>query len=185
MLTSFFQDDDDYTSEHLAYEPVLLNNNHTNTKISSLINTCLTITEENEEELEELRRTDDEQQAHLNKSNHLLKINDGFMPTVILHDDEDRADILENDEQIDKINPSNTNMNQDYDERLSTIYESPSPVPRDDDQQHEDIYDRLVIYDIVNAKPIKQVFKQKPNTQKQFQNDFFFFCFLILVSKSQ
>ena len=44
-----------------------------NTIHPSLINGCLTITEENEEELEQLRRDDDEEEQ---KRNHLLKIND-------------------------------------------------------------------------------------------------------------
>jgi hypothetical protein len=55
-------------------------------------------------------------------------------------------------------------MNQDYDERLSTIYESPSPQPRteeeEDDEEEEiydDAYDKLIVYDIANLKSIEKV----------------------------
>lgn len=142
-----------------------------NNKIhSSLINGCLTITEENEEELEQLRLDDENNQNEQIKQNHLLKINDGSLPTITLYDNDDRADILENDQQ-------KPTMNQDYEERLSTIYESPSPPPRteddneeekqkqkkqeedddDDEEIYDDAYDKLIIYDVANTKSIEKV----------------------------
>ena len=117
----------------------------------------MTITEENEEELEQLKRDDDEEEEELKKQNHLLKINDGTIPTVILYDNDDRADILENDEQINSIDLEKKIMEQDYDERLSTIYESPSPQPRDEEEDDDEAYDKLIIYDIANVKPVKKV----------------------------
>jgi hypothetical protein len=53
-------------------------------------------------------------------------------------------------------------MNQNYDERLSTIYESPSPQPRtegdeEDNEIYDDTYDKLIVYDIANNKPIEKV----------------------------
>ncbi len=132
---------------------------------SSLINSCLTITEENEEELEQLNCDDDEEEQQ-KKQNHLLKINDGTIPTVTLHDNDDRADILENDQQINNIQSQRIIMNQDYDERLSTIYESPSPLPRteediDDEDKEEEIdddsYDKLIVYDVANVKSLEKV----------------------------
>jgi hypothetical protein len=124
---------------------------------STSINSCLTITEENEEELEQLRLDDNEEE--LKKQNHLLKINDGSIPTITLHDNDDRADLLENDQQINQINLQRIIMNQDYDERLSTIYETPSPQPRTEDEEdiYDDAYDKLIVYDIANVKPIEKV----------------------------
>ena len=150
-----FLKDDDYAPDDILYEPSSLNIIHT-----PLINSCLTITEENEEELEQLKRDDDEE---LKKQNHLLKINDGTIPTITLHDNDDRADILENDNQINKIDLQRINMNQDYDERLSTIYESPSPQPRteedydNEDEIYDDTYDKLIVYDIAKIKSIEKV----------------------------
>ena len=57
-------------------------------------------------------------------------------------------------------------MNQDYDERLSTIYESPSPQPRiEDDEEdiYDDAYDKLIVYDIAPIKPIEKVKKNRIN----------------------
>jgi len=53
-------------------------------------------------------------------------------------------------------------MNQDYDERLSTIYESPSPQPRTEEEEEEeeiydDAYDKLIVYDIANLNSIEKV----------------------------
>jgi hypothetical protein len=52
-------------------------------------------------------------------------------------------------------------MNQDYDERLSTIYESPSPQTRTEDDEEEEIYDdaydKLIVYDIASLKSIEKV----------------------------
>jgi len=121
-----------------------------------LINSCLTITEENEEELEQLKRDDEE----LKQQNHLLKINDGSIPTITLYDNDDRADLLENDDN--SSDKQRGIMNQNYDERLSTIYESPSPQPRtegdeEDNEIYDDTYDKLIVYDIANNKPIEKV----------------------------
>jgi hypothetical protein len=121
-----------------------------------LINSCLTITEENEEELEQLKLDDEE----LKKQNHLLKINDGSIPTITLYDNDDRADLLENDDN--SSDKQRGIMNQNYDERLSTIYESPSPQPRtegdeEDNEIYDDTYDKLIVYDIANNKPIEKV----------------------------
>ncbi len=121
-----------------------------------MINSCLTITEENEEELEQLKLDDEE----LKKENHLLKINDGSIPTITLYDNDDRADLLENDDN--SSDKQRGIMNQNYDERLSTIYESPSPQPRtegdeEDNEIYDDTYDKLIVYDIANNKPIEKV----------------------------
>ncbi len=121
-----------------------------------MINSCLTITEENEEELEQLKLDDEE----LKKQNHLLKINDGSIPTITLYDNDDRADLLENDDN--SSDKQRGIMNQNYDERLSTIYESPSPQPRtegdeEDNEIYDDTYDKLIVYDIANNKPIEKV----------------------------
>ncbi|CAF1669537.1 unnamed protein product, partial [Adineta ricciae] len=144
--------DDDYSFEETSYEPIV-----------NIVHSCLPITEENEEELEQLRRDDDEEEQK--NRNHLLKINDGSIPTITLHDNDDRADILENDD--DQINdseadviimntPNNFDSNQDIEKRLSTIYESPSPQPRTEEDGDEDIYDeaydKLIVYDIAHIE---------------------------------
>jgi hypothetical protein len=75
------------------------------------------------------------------------------MPTLTLHDNDDRADILENDNHLEKI--------EDVDERLSTIYESPSPQPRIEDEEedeiYDDAYDKLIVYDIAKTESIEKV----------------------------
>jgi hypothetical protein len=153
---------------------------------SNLINSCLTITEENEEELEQLRRDDDEEaEQERRKRNQLLKMNDGSAPTVLLHDEDDRADLLENDDQVDSAEKEQTvlaNANhsslvhceQDDNERLSTIYESPSSHPRTEEEEEEeedfgdeeeeeeeeitdDPCDKLIVYDIATVQPIRKV----------------------------
>ncbi|CAF2839410.1 unnamed protein product [Rotaria sp. Silwood2] len=134
---------------------------------SSLINCCVTITEENEEELEQLRRDDEEENQR--KQHHLLKINDGSIPTVTLHDNDDRADILENENESEiKImnNTESFEKVQDDNEHLSTIYESLSPQFQteeedDDDEEEEDeiyddAYDKLIVYDIANVESIEK-----------------------------
>ena len=133
----------------------------------NIVHSCLPITEENEEELEQLRRDDDEEEQKIR--NHLLKINDGSIPTITLHDNDDRADILENDD--DQINdseadviimntPNNFDSNQDIEKRLSTIYESPSPQPRTEEDGDEDIYDeaydKLIVYDIAHIEKVRR-----------------------------
>ncbi len=118
-----------------------------------MIKNCLTITEENDEELEQLKRDDDDEE--FKKQNYLFKINDELNSKIILHDNDDRADLLENENSIDK---QRTIMNQNYDERLSTIYESPSPQPRtEDDEIYDDAYDKLVVYDVANNNSIEKV----------------------------
>jgi hypothetical protein len=119
-----------------------------------LIKGCLTITEENEEELEQLERDDEE----FKKQNHILPINDGSIPKISLHDSDDRADLLENEDSTEKQRGT---MNPTYDERLSTIYESPSPQPRtdgdEDNEIYDDAYDKLIVYDVADNKPIEKV----------------------------
>ena len=123
-----------------------------------------------------MRRDDDEErkreQEQQMKSHHYLKIHDESDVTVSLHDDDDRADILENDtgaatnfvmdstwNQLDK------DSNNDN-ERLSTIYESPIATPtieehEKEEEEEEDIYDdafdKLVVYDIAKAPSIEKV----------------------------
>jgi len=63
-------------------------------------------------------------------------------------------------------------MNQDYyDERLSTIYESPSPQPRTEDEEdiYDDAYDKLIVYDIANVKSNEKV------NRYHFERFIFFF----------
>ena len=146
---------------------------------SNLINSCLTITEENEEELEQLRRDDDEEEAEQQrrKQNQLLRMNDGSASTVMLHDEDDRADLLENDDQVDACEKEQTiiaNANhsslihceQDDNERLSTIYESPSSHPRTEEEDEDEVEeeeitddpcDKLIVYDIATVQPIRKV----------------------------
>jgi hypothetical protein len=144
-----FLKDDDYAPDDISYE----SRTSTNLIHSSLIKNCLTITEENDEELEQLKRDDDDEE--FKKQNYLFKINDELNSKIILHDNDDRADLLENENSIDK---QRTIMNQNYDERLSTIYESPSPQPRtEDDEIYDDAYDKLVVYDVANNNPIEKV----------------------------
>lgn len=143
----FFEDDDDAPDDR-SFEHRVTGNFLS----SSMINPCLTITEENEEELEQLRR-DDHEEEELKKQNHFSKINDGSIPKITLHDNDDRADLLENDQE-----KKSTMINEEYDERLSTIYEAPSPQLRTDDEEiYDDTYDKLIVYDIANVKPIEQV----------------------------
>lgn len=127
----------------------------------------MTITEENEEELEQLR-LDDEAEKQTKKLHHLLKINDGSMPTVILHDNDDRADILENENEPQETtinNIENSETIQDENEHLSTIYESLNPHPQtnnegeeeQDEDVYDDAYDKLIVYDIANIEVGLQV----------------------------
>lgn len=152
---SFFFEEDDYAADDVSYER-LVNEPFIP---SSMINGCLTITEENEEELEQLQRDDQEEKEELKKNNHLLKINDGSISKVILHDNDDRADLLENDQQRNNsLIRQRMMINEDCDERLSTIYEAPSPQLRTEDEDiYDDTYDKLIVYDIANVKPIENV----------------------------
>ncbi|CAF3597370.1 unnamed protein product [Rotaria sp. Silwood1] len=163
--------DDDHLSDDISSEPSV------NIIHSSLINCCVTIAEENEEELEQLRRDDEEENQR--KQYHLLKINDGSIPTVTLHDNDDRADILENENESDITIMNTTNSfekTQDDNERLSTIYESLSPQLRteeeeddDDDDGEEDIYDdaydKLIVYDIANVESIEKPLTTNPKIE--------------------
>ncbi len=129
------QDDDDFSDDEINYESSV------NLLHSSLINNCLTITEENEEELEQLKRDDDEEQQ---QQNFLLKIDENSIPIITLNND----DIIENENELLDMNKQENNI-----ERLSTIYESsPTLQPEID----ENTYDKLIIYDIANIDmPIK------------------------------
>lgn len=154
--------DDDYLPDEISYEPL------THVIHSSLINTCVTITEENEEELEQLR-LDDEKERH-KKYNHLLKMNDGSIPTAILHDNDDRADILENENDTPLINTNDVENVRNDNERLSTIYESASPPLPSEEEEEEDIYDdaydKLIVYDIVNEESMETVILYPSYKQK-------------------
>ncbi|CAF2187449.1 unnamed protein product [Rotaria magnacalcarata] len=162
--------DDDCVSDDIAYEPPV------HIIHSSLINSWLTITEENEEELEQLRLDDEEENQK--KQHHLLKINDGSIPTVALHDNDDRADILENDAESPIIAMDNTNSVekiQDDHERLSTIYESLTPQPRTDDESEEDdtyddAYDKLIVYDIANVESMKKSLPMNPKVERNISS---------------
>jgi hypothetical protein len=96
----------------------------------------LTITEENEEELEQLRRDDDEEQQQ--QQNLLLKIDENSIPIITLNND---IDIIENENEL-----SDMTKHENYIERLSTIYESSTPQSDID----ENTYDKLIVYDIAN-----------------------------------
>ncbi|CAM4799360.1 unnamed protein product [Rotaria magnacalcarata] len=162
--------DDDCVLDDIAYEPPV------HIIHSSLINSWLTITEENEEELEQLRLDDEEENQK--KQHHLLKINDGSIPTVALHDNDDRADILENDAESPIIAMDNTNSVekiQDDHERLSTIYESLTPQPRTDDESEEDdtyddAYDKLIVYDIANVESMKKSLPMNPKVERNISS---------------
>lgn len=104
-----------------------------------MIPNCLTITEENEDELEQ----DEEIQ--------LIQTNP--RSNIILLDDDNDTILYENDQQIEeKTNLPLLNMNKREDsiERLSTIYESPSPQP-DVDEDMEDENEKLIVYDIAKV----------------------------------
>jgi hypothetical protein len=114
----------------------------------------LTITEENEEELEQLRRDDDEEQQQ--QQNILLEINKTSTPTFVLLDDYHRTVLFENDNQIESDNMNNllllnTDNYEDNFERLSTIYESPSPQAEIEEVIDDDNYDKLIVYDMANT----------------------------------
>ncbi|CAF0996293.1 unnamed protein product [Rotaria sordida] len=161
--------DEDYLSDSTPYEPPI-----NNIIQSSLINCCVTITEENEEELEQLRRDDEEEKQR--KQHHLLKINDGSKPTVTLHDNDDRADILENENESEIIimnNINNFEKLQDDNEHLSTIYESLGTQLRTDEEDngeeeeeiYDDAYDKLIVYDIANVESIEKSLNIHPKLE--------------------
>lgn len=85
-----------------------------------------------------------------------------------MHDNDDRADILENDNELTMRLTNNTSDFEkvhDDNERLSTIYESVTPQPRTDDEYDaenetfDDAYDKLIVYDIASAGSIEKVMK--------------------------
>ncbi|CAF3096245.1 unnamed protein product [Rotaria sp. Silwood2] len=150
--------DDDFLPEETNYEPSI------SLIHSSLNNNCLTITEENEEELEQLKRDDDEerqqqQQQQQQKENVFVDINENSASIITLRNDNNQTDTYENDNQ--------TNENETYDmnnlslmymdkrennvERLSTIYEAPSPQPEIEDEINNDTDDKLIVYDIAKV----------------------------------
>jgi len=154
---SIFYDDDDDELIYPVAPPSFIQTN--------LINSCLTITEENEEELEQLRLDEFEQEEQQKKSNHYEKLHDHRYSTHPLHDDDDRADLLENDEEISSpmtTNRSLIHFEENSLERLSTIYESPSPPPASlpISNEHNDDDDKLIVYDIVEDPSIR-----KPTTK--------------------
>lgn len=129
---------------------------------TNLINSCLTITEENEEELEQLRLDECQQVEQQKKSNHYEKLHDHRHSTHPLHDDDDRGDLLENDEEVSSPMTSNRSLihfEENSLERLSTIYESPSPPPPASlpiSNEHNDDDDKLIVYDIVEDPSIRK-----------------------------
>jgi hypothetical protein len=101
-----------------------------------------------------LRRDDDEEQQQ-QQHNLLLETNENSTPIILLHNENNQIDIIENGNQTnenelqDTTNLSliNTDKHEDNIERLSTIYESPSPQPEID----ENTYDKLIVYDIAQV----------------------------------
>ncbi|CAF1598921.1 unnamed protein product [Rotaria magnacalcarata] len=150
-LAIFF--DDDFSLEENNYEPSVSLIN------SSINNNCLTITEENEEELEQLQRDDDEEQRQRQKL--LLEISENSIPIITLeNDNDDQTDTYENDNQMNKreIHDMNNLLSINIDhcenstERLSTIYETPSPQPEIEEEEIDNnTDDKLVVYDIANV----------------------------------
>jgi hypothetical protein len=136
---------------------------------SSLINNCLTITEENEEELEQLRRDDDEQEQQ-QKQNLLFKLNEDSIPTITLNDD-NQTDIFENDNQtnedMNNLSLMNTDTFEDNIERLSTIFESPSLQLDIEDNINND---KLIVYDIATVDTLTKVYQ----IDLEIRNIFFF-----------
>jgi hypothetical protein len=136
---------------------------------SSLINNCLTITEENEEELEQLRRDDDEQEQQ-QKQNLLFKLNEDSIPTITLNDD-NQTDIFENDNQtnedMNNLSLMNTDTFEDNIERLSTIFESPSLQL---DIEDNITNDKLIVYDIATVDTLTKVYQ----IDLEIRNIFFF-----------
>ncbi|CAF3506603.1 unnamed protein product [Rotaria sp. Silwood1] len=148
-LAIFF--DDDYLPEETNYEPSI------SLIHSSLISNCLTITEENEEELEQLTRDDDEEQQQQQQQENLIEeINENSISITTLHNDNNQTDTYENDNQINKNETQDMNnrsvifldKRENNVERLSTIYEAPSPQPEIEDELNNDTDDKLIVYDI-------------------------------------
>ncbi|CAF4828122.1 unnamed protein product [Rotaria sp. Silwood1] len=148
-LAIFF--DDDYLPEETNYEPSI------SLIHSSLISNCLTITEENEEELEQLTRDDDEEQQQQQQQENLIEeINENSISITTLHNDNNQTDTYENDNQINKNETQDMNnrsvifldKRENNIERLSTIYEAPSPQPEIEDELNNDTDDKLIVYDI-------------------------------------
>ncbi|UJR07811.1 hypothetical protein I4U23_012094 [Adineta vaga] len=153
----FFEDD--YSFEEINTEPSSMNLLH-----SSLINNCLTITEENEDEFD-----DDDEEIHL------IKMNTNPKSTIILLDDDNDTILYENDEQIEDGNNlslmMNINKREDSIERLSTIYESPSPQPEiEEDILNDDIDDddeKLIVYDLAKLPITSSNLDSTPSTSQR------------------
>ncbi|CAF1066722.1 unnamed protein product [Adineta ricciae] len=131
-IAVFFEED--FSSDEINYEPSSPYYLH-----SSLIPNCLTITEENEDEMDQ----DEEIQLiqTIPRSN------------IILLDDDNDTILYENDQQIEEktdLPLLNMNKREDSIERLSTIYESPSPQP-DVDEETEDENEKLIVYDMAKS----------------------------------
>ena len=149
--------------EEIEYEaPVNLHH-------SSLIQNFLTITEENEEELEQLKRDDDDEQQQQQHTDELLSEVYCDAPSPLLFDDDDDDDDDEDDEikqfddDVDSEDSSMMNHllfnhsehRSEYVERLSTIYESPSPQLHTD--EHADDDEKLIVYDVADVQEAKEV----------------------------
>ncbi|CAF3642028.1 unnamed protein product [Rotaria sordida] len=147
--------DDDFLPEETNYEPSI------SLIHSSLNSNCLTITEENEEELEQLKRDDDEEQQQQQQQppqnqNLLIDINENLTSIITLNNDNNQSDTYENDNQINKNETNDMNSlsliyidtRENNIERLSTIYEAPSPQPEIEDDINDDTDDKLIVYDI-------------------------------------
>ncbi|CAM4869363.1 unnamed protein product [Rotaria socialis] len=156
-LAIFFEDD--FSLEENNYEPSV------SLIHSSINNNCLTITEENEEELEQLQRDDDEEKQQ--RQQLLLEISENSIPIITLeNDNDDQTDTYENDNQMNKreihdmsnLLSINIDHCENSTERLSTIYETPSPQPEIEEEEEEEeeeidnnTDDKLVVYDIANV----------------------------------
>ena len=119
----------------------------------------MTITEESEEELEQLKFNDDEEQRKC----CLLENNSTSID--ILYNHNERMHINENDQQINTIESENLNnlslieMSK-YKNFLSTISES-SSLQEEIEQNNIDhnLSDKLIVYDIANMNTLKNVIK--------------------------
>ena len=156
--------DEDFSLEEIEYEaPVNLHH-------SSLIQNFLTITEENEEELEQLKRDDDDEQQQQQHTDELLSEVYCDAPSPLLFDDDDDDDDDDEDDEIkqfdDDVDSEDSSMmnhllfnhsehRSEYVERLSTIYESPSPQLHTD--EHADDDEKLIVYDVADVEEAKEV----------------------------
>ena len=109
----------------------------------------MTITEENEEELEQLKREDDEQQQQQQENHQNLT-------STIESDNNDNieeTDIIENE----NLSDMNIDKHDDNLQRLSTIYETPSPQPEIEEDNDKNSSEKLIVYDIANINLLPKV----------------------------